>query len=46
MLSVNNFFENVSYEEIVASLVEVMAEKFDDFAADLARYIRHNVKAL
>ena len=38
MLSVNKFFEEVSYKEIVASLVEVMVENFDDFAADQARY--------
>lgn len=38
MLSVNKFFEEVSYKKIVASLVEVMVENFDDFAADQARY--------
>lgn len=38
MLTVNKFFEEVSYKEIVACLVEVMAEKFEDFAADLACY--------
>ncbi|MBO5836991.1 MAG: hypothetical protein J6Q92_03760 [Oscillospiraceae bacterium] len=38
MLSVNKFFEEVSYKEIVASLVEIMAENFEDFAADQARY--------
>lgn len=38
MLSVNKFFEKVSYKEIVASLVEVMAENFEDFAEDQARF--------
>ena len=38
MLSANKFFEEVSYKEIVASLVEIMAENFEDFAADHARY--------
>ena len=38
MLSANKFFEEVSYKEIVASLVEVMAENFEDFAEDLARF--------
>ena len=38
MLSANKFFEEVSYKEIVASLVEIMAENFADFAADQARY--------
>ena len=38
MLSVNKFFENVSYKEIVASLAEVMAENFEDFAADQVRF--------
>ena len=38
MLSANKFFEEVSYKKIVASLVEVMVENFDDFAADQARY--------
>lgn len=38
MLSVNKFFEKVSYKEIVASLVEVLAENFEDFAEDQARY--------
>ena len=38
MLSVNTFFEALSYKEIVASLVEVMAENFEDFAEDLVRF--------
>lgn len=38
MLSPNKFFEEVSYEEIVASLTEVMASNFEDFAADQAHY--------
>ena len=38
MLSVNKFFEKVSYKEIVASLVEIMAENFEDFAADQVRF--------
>ena len=38
MLSANKFFEKVSYKEIVASLVEVMAENFEDFAADQAQF--------
>lgn len=38
MLSVNKFFEKISYKEIVASLVEVMAENFEDFAADQVRF--------
>ncbi len=38
MLSVNTFFEKISYKEVVASLVDVMAENFEDFATDLARF--------
>ena len=38
MLSVNNFFGNVSYKEIVASLVEIMTENFEDFAEDRKRF--------
>lgn len=38
MLSINKFFEKVSYKEIVASLVEVMAENFEDFAVDRIRF--------
>ena len=38
MLSVNNFFEKISYKEMVASLAEVMASNFEDFAADQARF--------
>ena len=38
MLSVNTFFEEVSYKKIVVSLVEVMVENFDDFATDHTRF--------
>ena len=38
MLSVNKFFEKVSYKEIVAPIAEVMAERFEDFATDQARF--------
>ena len=38
MLSVNKFFEEVSYKEMVSSLAEVMVSNFEDFAADQARY--------
>ena len=38
MLSANTFFEALNYKEIVASLVEVMAENFEDFAEDLVRF--------
>lgn len=38
MLSANNFFEKVSYKEMVSSLAEMMASNFEDFAADQARY--------
>lgn len=38
MLSVNKFFEKVSYKEIVAPIAEVMAEDFKDFAADQIRF--------
>ena len=38
MLLSNKFFEKLSYKEIVASLVDVMAENFEDFAEDLARF--------
>ena len=38
MLSVNKFFEEVSYKKIVSSLAEVMASNFEDFAADQARF--------
>lgn len=34
MISVETFFEKISYREIVASLMDVMAENFEDFAAD------------
>lgn len=36
MISVNTFFETIGYKEIVAPLVNVMAENFEDFAADQA----------
>ena len=38
MISVNTFFEKISYKEIVASLVDVMAANFEEFAADQARF--------
>lgn len=38
MLSVNKFFEKVSYKEIVAPIAEVMAERFEDFATEQARF--------
>ena len=38
MLSVNKFFEEVSYKEIVSFLVEMMSSNFEDFATDQARY--------
>lgn len=38
MLSVNKFFEKVSYKEIVASLVGVMAKLFENFDTDLAHF--------
>ncbi len=38
MLSANKFFEEVSYKEMVTSLVKVMASNFEDFAADQARF--------
>ena len=38
MLSANKFFERISYKGIVVSLVEAMAENFDDFTADQARF--------
>ena len=34
MISVNTFLEKISYKEIVAALVDVMAENFEDFAED------------
>lgn len=36
MISVNTFFETIGYKEIVVPLVDVMAEKFKDFATDQA----------
>lgn len=38
MISVNTFLEKISYREIVASVAGVMAENFEDFAADQARF--------
>ncbi len=38
MISVNTFFEKISYREIVATLVDVMAENFEDFATDRDRF--------
>ena len=38
MISVNKFFEEVSYKEMVSFLVEMMSSNFEDFATDQARY--------
>lgn len=38
MLSLNTFLGKISYKEIVASIVDVMATNFEDFAADLMRF--------
>lgn len=38
MISVNTFFEKISYKEIVASLVDAMTANFEEFAADQARF--------
>ena len=38
MISASTLFEKISYKEIVASLVEVMAANFEDFSADQARF--------
>lgn len=38
MLSTNTFFGKISYKEIVALIVDVMATNFEDFAADLLRF--------
>ena len=38
MITVNTFFEKISYKEIVASLVDVMAANFEEFSADHARF--------
>lgn len=38
MISVETFFEKISYKEIVTSLVGVMAVNFEDFAADQTRF--------
>ena len=38
MKSINTFFEEISYKEIVASVVDVMASNFEDFAAEQIRF--------
>ena len=38
MISASTLFEKISYKEIVALLVEVMAANFEDFSADQARF--------
>lgn len=38
MITVNTFFERISYKEIAASVVDVMAANFEEFAADQARF--------
>ena len=38
MISVKTFFEEISYKEVVASLVDVMAKDFEDFATDRDRF--------
>lgn len=38
MLSVNSFFKPISYKEIVAKFVDVMAANSDEFVADQARF--------
>lgn len=38
MISASTLFKKISYKEIVASLVEVMAANFEDFSADQARF--------
>ena len=38
MITVNTFFEEISFKEIVASLVDVMAANFEEFAADQTRF--------
>ncbi len=38
MLSANTLFEEISYKEIVASLVKVMATNFEDFSADQVQF--------
>lgn len=38
MITVNTFFEKISFKEIVASLVDVMAANFEEFAADQTRF--------
>ena len=38
MISVNTFFETISYKEIVAPLLDIMAANFKEFAADQARF--------
>lgn len=38
MISVNTHFEKISYKEIVASFVDVIAAHFEEFAEDQARF--------
>lgn len=38
MISVKTFFEEISYKEIVASLVDAMSKDFEDFATDKIRF--------
>ena len=38
MISVKTFFEEISYKEIIASLVDAMAKDFEDFAIEQARF--------
>ena len=38
MISASTLFKKISYKEIVALLVEVMAANFEDFSADQARF--------
>lgn len=38
MISASTLLKKISYKEIVASLVEVMAANFEDFSADQARF--------
>lgn len=38
MISVKTFLEEISYKEIVASLVDLMTKNFEDFATDRDRF--------
>ena len=38
MISVNSFFEKISYGKILAPLLEALAENFPDFASDQRQY--------